>query len=211
MKQIFKNIIAIFAIVISFSSLAKAESISQQELQQRFNKAFSIFHGKSSDFSQLSQNTKEEKSKETKEQPVSINSSENNIVKQTSEVKVEKRPLRAPQQLTLPSIPRSQFGESIILTELGERPISVDIQNDTLKSILQAALDQAAQKENWKIRWRLKDEHKYLLTERINITAEVDFDSFVGNMINSIANITGIKLSTKVFYKNRIIIITDTF
>lgn len=201
-----------FLIFFSAANFAAAQSISDEELQERFNRAFSVFN-------QQGENVEKElsdmaKSGDTKlQKPVSaLSKKDKNIIKQTNseEITSQTLPVKT-KKLVLPKIPkdRRQNASNFILLE--QREVLVDMQNVTLKQIVQETLNQVANGENWTIRWRLKDENKYLLKERINLTAEVSFDQFVTRMLETIRNITGIHLSTKVFNKNRIIIITDSF
>jgi len=196
------------------ANFAVAQSISDQELQERFNKAFSVFNEQTAepekDLSQMAEQPAEHKASE---QSISLeDESEMNIVKKTyNEAITSEQKGPVTQSLTLPKarINNQLNANNFIL--LKERPVLIDMQNATLKQIVQEALNQVTHGERWTIRWRLKDENKYLLAERINLTAEVSFDSFVGNMLETITNTSGIRLSTKVFNQNRIIIITDSF
>ena len=201
--------------ILLTANFAVAQSISDKELQERFNKAFSIFNqqGKTAEtgFNEISnqENSKVEKQEEsisiTDENEKNIVKTSNNevITSQETELKTEK--------LTLPTIQTNRPSNAANFVLLRERSVLIDMQNATLKQVVQEALNQVTHGEKWTIRWRLKDENKYLLKERINLTAEVTFDSFISNMLETITNITGIRLSTKVFNQNRIIIITDSF
>ena len=201
--------------ILLTANFAVAQSISDKELQERFNKAFSIFNqqGKTAEtgFNEISnqENSKVEKQEEsisiTVENEKNIVKTSNNevITSQETELKTEK--------LTLPTIQTNRPSNANNFVLLRERSVLIDMQNATLKQVVQEALNQVTHGEKWTIRWRLKDENKYLLKERINLTAEVTFDSFISNMLETITNITGIRLSTKVFNQNRIIIITDSF
>ncbi len=201
--------------ILLTANFAVAQSISDKELQERFNKAFSIFNqqGKTAEtgFNEISnqENSKVEKQEES----ISItDESEKNIVKTSNnEVITSQETELKTEKLTLPTIQTNRPSNAANFVLLRERSVLIDMQNATLKQVVQEALNQVTHGEKWTIRWRLKDENKYLLKERINLTAEVTFDSFISNMLETITNITGIRLSTKVFNQNRIIIITDSF
>ena len=201
--------------ILLTANFAVAQSISDKELQERFNKAFSIFNqqGKTAEtgFNEISnqENSKVEKQEES----ISItDESEKNIVKTSNnEVITSQETELKTEKLTLPTIKTNRPSNAANFVLLRERSVLIDMQNATLKQVVQEALNQVTHGEKWTIRWRLKDENKYLLKERINLTAEVTFDSFISNMLETITNITGIRLSTKVFNQNRIIIITDSF
>lgn len=203
----------IFAI---FANFASAQSISDQELQDRFNKAFSVFNQKAPSaekgLSEMSKDTDQEKAKIADQKTIEFNKGEKNIVKSSNSVKQVSEPTTVqPEEITMPKVIGKEINSASNFVSLQQRPILIDMQNSTLKQIVQEALNQVAYDDSWTIRWRLQDQNKYILKERMNLTAEVDFDSFVGNMIETISNITGIQLSTKVFNKNRIIIITDSY
>lgn len=203
-----------FIALLATANVANAQSISDEELQARFNKAFSVFNQKSN-ATTLSNMTEEKKveHKKNEQQAISLQEeSDKNIVKKSNNVDIVSQELpQKPNKLTLPAIPKDRMQNAANFILLEERDVLIDMENVTLKEIVQESLNQVAHGEKWTIRWRLKDENKYLLKERINLTAEVNFDKFIGSMIETIANMTGIRLTTKVFNKNRIIIITDSF
>lgn len=206
--------LGIFIALLATANLAGAQSISDKELQARFNKAFSVFNQKPNSVP-LSNMTDEKKDehKKAEQQAISLQEeSDKNIVKKSNSTEIISQALPAtPEELTMPAIPKNRQQNAANFILLEERDVLIDMQNVTLKQIVQDALNQVAHGESWTIRWRLKDENKYLLKERINLTAEVNFDKFIGSMIETITNMTGIRLTTKVFNKNRIIIITDSF
>lgn len=205
-----------FLVFLAVANVATAQSISDEELQKRFNKAFSVFNqnvpNAEKELSKMA-NSKEKTTETETQKPIStLDESEKNIVKQSNSQAITSQSIPAnTEQLTLPKIPkdRRQNAGNFILLE--ERNVLIDMQNATLKQIVQEALNQVSNGEVWTIRWRLKDENKYILTERLNLTAEVSFEQFISNMLQTIKNITGIHLTTKVFNKNRIIIVTDSF
>ena len=211
------KLLGFLALLLVSANIAEAQSISDKELQERFNKAFSVFNQKASASNSqvLSNMTEDGKNAHKKEELNALSlqdETDNNIVKQIDNATITSQTLPVkPNKLTLPAIDKHSQRNAKNFILLEEREVLIDMQNVTLKQIVQEALNQVANGEQWTIRWRLKDENKYLLTERINLTAEVDFDAFIGNMLETITNITGIRLSTKVFNKNRIIIITDSF
>ncbi|HAG53354.1 MAG TPA: hypothetical protein DCL21_06180 [Alphaproteobacteria bacterium] len=208
------KILSYITAILLTANLAVAQSISDQELQDRFNKAFSVFNQQSAEAEQdLSKMSEEKTNPKVIEKPISLeDESQTNIVKKSnSEVITSEQKGPVTQTLAIPKVRiNNQLNASNFIL-LKERPVLVDMQNANLKQIVQEALNQVTHGERWTIRWRLKDENKYLLKERINLTAEVSFDSFIGNMLETITNTSGIRLTTKVFNQNRIIIITDSF
>lgn len=194
-----------------FAQAASAQSISDQELQDRFNKAFSVFNQQTASDEDVAKLADPKKENTRTEAPVEF-SGEKNIVKSSNAVQQVSEPQAAvTEELEMPKTIGKKINSAKNFLVLQDRPILIDMQNATLKQIVQEALNQVAYDDTWTIKWRLKDENKYIINERMNLTAEVDFDSFIGSMIETITNITGITLSTKVFHKNKIIIITDSY
>lgn len=206
----------ILTLLVLSAGAANAQSISDKELQERFNKAFSVFNqapgNEKRTFSNMAKEDKQTH-KEKEQEAISLqDKSDQNVVKKSNSVAITtQEEAQKPEEIVLPDFPKDNQYNAANFILLEQREVLIDVENATLKQIVQEALNQVSHGETWTIRWRLKDENKYLLTERINLTAEVSFDQFVGNMLNTITNITGIRLSTKVFNKNRIIIITDSF
>ena len=205
----FLRYMTIFAL---FAQVASAQSISDKELQDRFNKAFSVFNQQVPTAEEDLAKMSESKEQTKRTEPTVEFSGEKNVVKSSNSIQQISQPQELKtEQLEMPKTMGKKINSAENFVSLQQRPILIDMQNSTLKQIVQEALNQVAYDDQWTIKWRLKDENKYIINERMNLTAEVDFDSFVGNMIETITNITGIKLSTKVFNKNRIIIITDSY
>ena len=144
-------------------------------------------------------------------QTATVNSKDTNIVKSSNSTnsQVEEK---TPFVNTLQAPSSKQETKTIEnFNKLADRQILIDTQNANLKQIVQQALNQISFNESWTVKWRLKDENKYILDEKMNLTAELTFNEFMSNMVETIANITGIKLTTKVFDKNKVIIIIDSF
>lgn len=68
-----------------------------------------------------------------------------------------------------------------------------------------------AQAGPWRFAWRLKDENKPLLSQRVSLNAESTFDVFLSNFIDKINNLTGTRLFVKVFNASQVIVISDSF
>jgi hypothetical protein len=108
--------------------------------------------------------------------------------------------------------------ESIINEpETGYLPISqirltVNAERKTLKAIVDDILKQAAPKSGaWNVKWRLSEDNQFLLRERVNLTAETNFEQFMDYLTDRINNMTGINLFVSVFEASRIIVISDTY
>ncbi|MEC9291459.1 MAG: hypothetical protein VX730_03570 [Pseudomonadota bacterium] len=96
--------------------------------------------------------------------------------------------------------------------DLGDIRVAVNIENATLEQIMEDIVSQAEQKTGpWDIAWRLKNENRYLLDDKVNITAESNFDEFVGYMVDRVNNMSGVQLFVKVFNMSRVIVISDTY
>jgi hypothetical protein len=89
--------------------------------------------------------------------------------------------------------------------------LALDMQNVTLKQAVDQIVQGAASKVGpWSVRWQLAEENRYLLDELMNITAETTFDEFLAYMTEKVVNMSGVKLSTKVFNIGRVIVISDS-
>lgn len=96
--------------------------------------------------------------------------------------------------------------------DLGDIRVAVNIENATLKQIMEDIVAQAENKTGpWDIAWRLKSENRYLLEDKVNITAESNFDDFVAYMVDRVNNMSGVQLFVKVFNMSRVIVISDTY
>lgn len=89
--------------------------------------------------------------------------------------------------------------------------LALDMQNVTIKQAVEQILAGSASKTGpWAVRWQLAEENRYLLDELMNITAETTFDEFLAFMAEKVVNMSGVKLSTKVFNIGRVIVISDS-
>ena len=77
-----------------------------------------------------------------------------------------------------------------------------------MENVIQTVSSKSGQ---WNIRWRLKNENERLRTERVNINAETDFETFMAYLMERINNTTGVQLYVKVFEGSRLIIIADNY
>lgn len=90
--------------------------------------------------------------------------------------------------------------------------INVNFENAALQDILRYVTAQASDKVGpWEVEWRLKEENRRLLNERVNLTAESNFNEFMGYLVDRVNNMTGIQLFVRVFKVSRVIVISDTF
>lgn len=95
---------------------------------------------------------------------------------------------------------------------LGKLRVNVSFENAALQDILRYVLAQASDKVGpWEIEWRLKEENRRLLNERVNLTAEATFDDFMSYLVDRVNNMTGTQLFVRVFKVSRVIVISDTF
>lgn len=90
--------------------------------------------------------------------------------------------------------------------------VNVNFENAALQDILRYVIAQASDKVGpWEVEWRLKEENRRLLNERVNLTAESTFNDFMSYLVDRINNMTGTQLFVRVFKVSRVIVISDTF
>lgn len=95
---------------------------------------------------------------------------------------------------------------------VGKVRVNVDLENMPLEKVLENVVENVSKRSGqWRIRWRLKTENQRLRTERVNINAETDFESFMAYLMERVNNMTGVQLFVKVFEGSRLIIIADTY
>ena len=88
----------------------------------------------------------------------------------------------------------------------------LDVENQTLRSVVQNVVAQAAEYTGpWRVKWRLKPENMGLLDEQVNLTAEAPFGEFFALLAERVKNLTGVQLFVTVFSSARVILVTDTF
>lgn len=85
-------------------------------------------------------------------------------------------------------------------------------QNMTIEDIMKKVTEEInRQSGGWQVQWRLTEENRDLIEQRVNINAESTFDEFLSHLTAKINNLTGVRLFVKVFEVSRVIIIADTF
>lgn len=90
--------------------------------------------------------------------------------------------------------------------------VSVNIENKSIETLVQTIIDQAREETGkWTVKWRVSPESNYILSERVNLTAETNLSSFMSFLVDRVNNMTGVKLFVTVFDKSRIILISDTY
>ena len=95
---------------------------------------------------------------------------------------------------------------------LAEVRLNVSMENTTVREVVAQVLRMAEPRTGpWQVKWLLKDDDRYLLNERINLTAETDFGSFMAHLVDKINNLTGIQLTVKVFDVSRVLVISDSY
>jgi hypothetical protein len=97
-------------------------------------------------------------------------------------------------------------------TRLEDIKLVVDVENATLRRVVQDVVAQAAQHTGpWRVKWRLKPENMGLLDEQVNLTAEAPFGAFFALLAERVKNLTGTQLYVTVFGAARVILVTDTY
>lgn len=95
---------------------------------------------------------------------------------------------------------------------LGKVNLRIAYQNMTIENIMQKVAEEIKrQSGDWEVQWRLQEENRDLIEQRVNINAESSFNEFLSHLTAKINNLTGVRLFVKVFEVSRIIIIADTF
>jgi hypothetical protein len=97
-------------------------------------------------------------------------------------------------------------------TPLENIVLVLDVENATLRQVVQEVVTQAAQYSGpWRVKWRLKPENMGLLDEKVNLTAEAPFGEFFGLLTERVKNLTGTQLFVTVFGGARVILVADTY
>lgn len=118
-------------------------------------------------------------------------------------------PTEYPQNTPIP-VATSNAGTSTV--PIGKVRVNVALENMPLERVLESVVQAvSARTGEWNVRWRLKDENARIRTERVNINAETDFETFMAYLMERINNTTGVQLFVKVFEGSRLIIIADNF
>lgn len=90
--------------------------------------------------------------------------------------------------------------------------LAVDVQNTTLDSLVKQIVTMAEKRSGpWQVSWRLKPENRYILEEKVNVTAETSFGDFMDFLVERVNNMTGVQLNVRVFNVSRIIVISDSY
>lgn len=129
-------------------------------------------------------------------------------------VVAEGSPIMAPEDVEEVVTPTTVFipGGEPKQIHLEDIKLVVDVENATLRQVVQDVVGQAAQHTGpWRVKWRLKPENMGLLDEQVNLTAEAPFGAFFALLAERVKNLTGTQLFVTVFGSSRVILVTDTF
>ncbi len=130
------------------------------------------------------------------------------LLKQRERIKLN-LPTNYPQNTAIP-VATSNAGTAT--TPIGKVRLNVNLENMPLERVMENVIQTVSSKSGqWNIRWRLKNENERLRTERVNINAETDFETFMAYLMERINNTTGVQLYVKVFEGSRLIIIADNY
>lgn len=95
---------------------------------------------------------------------------------------------------------------------LGNITMTVNIENESVRQVVDTVVRMASEKAGpWQVKWRLRRQNDFLLSEKVNITAETTFEQFLEYLVDRINNLTGIQLFVTRFDGSRILIISDTY
>lgn len=90
--------------------------------------------------------------------------------------------------------------------------ITINVENKTMKAVMDEVVRQAAQDSGpWAVKWRLDEDNHFIVNERVNLTAETYLGEFIEYLVDRVNNMTGIQLFVTVFNQSRIIVISDTY
>ncbi|MFT7143994.1 MAG: hypothetical protein ACI9TY_001384 [Alphaproteobacteria bacterium] len=90
--------------------------------------------------------------------------------------------------------------------------VSINIENETIENVVKRIIEGSREKSGkWIVKWRVSSESSYVLSERVNLTAETNLSNFMSYLVDRVNNMTGVKLFVTVFDKSRIILISDTY
>ena len=119
-----------------------------------------------------------------------------------------------PYQVSILSDTAKDFNteaHTVTNTPLALVRLAVDVENITLRNLVQDIVTQAAEHTGpWKVKWRLKPENTSLLSERVNLIAEGTFNDFTYHLGQRVKNMSGIQLFFTNFDAARVIIVSDT-
>lgn len=118
-------------------------------------------------------------------------------------------------QVSVFSDPTKQFhpgSDDVKNVALGNIHVTVDVEDVTLRDVVNEIVSQAAQHSGaWTVKWRLKPENAAIPDEKVNLTAESNFDDFVARLTERVRNMTGVGLYVTAYEGARVILITDSF
>jgi hypothetical protein len=61
----------------------------------------------------------------------------------------------------------------------------------------------------WKIKWKISDENKDILSTKFSLDTETSFDEFVSYLAQYLVNDRGVKITFSLFDRDRVIVISD--
>ncbi|MBI1364068.1 MAG: hypothetical protein GC134_08790 [Proteobacteria bacterium] len=103
-------------------------------------------------------------------------------------------------------------GMPLEYVSLPDLRVSINVENVPLEDVMKMILDQAQESTGpWSVKWRLSEDNKGIMNERVNLTAETTFDQFMTYLVDRVNNMTGTRLFVRLFDEARIILITDTY
>ncbi|MFZ2587653.1 MAG: hypothetical protein WAZ18_06025 [Alphaproteobacteria bacterium] len=120
-----------------------------------------------------------------------------------------------PYEVAVFSDPTKQFhagSDDIKNVALGNIHVTIDVEDTSLRDVVNEIVSQAAEHSGaWTVKWRLKPENSSIPDEKVNLTAESNFDDFVARLTERVRNLTGVGLYITAFEGSRVILVTDSF
>ena len=130
----------------------------------------------------------------------------------TAKVVVDESPSAATHDIVMGVSKGDMDASAAAYVPLGDIQLAVDVENETIRQIVDDIIIQGREKAGpWHVKWRLRKENEFLLSEKVNLTAESSFNEFVNYLVDRVNNMTGVHLFVTMFDASRIIVISDTY
>ena len=93
---------------------------------------------------------------------------------------------------------------------LGEAKIALNVEDMPLRDVFALiAADVEGEVGAWRVSWQLHPKLEHIAAEKWTVAAEATVDEFIGYVAKKVQDTHGVKLSFKMFGKNRVVIISD--
>ncbi|GEM_PF-5992368 len=94
---------------------------------------------------------------------------------------------------------------------LGDAKVALNVEDMPLRDVFALiAADVEGEVGAWRVSWQLHPKIEHIADEKWTVTAEATVDEFIAYVAKKVQDIHNIKLSFKMFGKNRVVIISDS-